>query len=55
MYTYCMIMAKKIPTIILLGYYEGLSTIMRKANIEYRFSDTNPKGLSKNERCYSIC
>ena len=20
-----------------------------KANIEYRFSDTNPKGLSKNE------
>ena len=49
MYTYCMIMAKKIPTIILLGYYEGLSTIMRKANIEYRFSDTNPKGLSKNE------
>ena len=24
MYTYCMIMAKKIPTIILLGYYEVL-------------------------------
>ena len=49
MYTYCMIMAKKIPTIILLGYYEGLTTILRKANIEFRFSDTQPKGLVKSE------
>lgn len=49
MYTYCMIMAKKIPTIILLGYYEGLTTILRRANIEFRFSDTQPKGIAKSE------
>ena len=39
MYTYCKIMNKKIPTILLLAYFEGLSTVMNKANIRYHFSD----------------
>ena len=39
MYTRCTIMAKKIPTIILLSYFEGLTTVMNKAGIKYQFSD----------------
>ena len=49
MYTYCKIMAKNIPMVLLLGYYEGLSTTLRKANIGYQFSDTHPKNISKEK------
>lgn len=49
MYTYCKIMAKNIPMILLLGYYEGLSTTLRKAGVEYYFSDTRPNKLPKEK------
>lgn len=43
MYTRCTIMKKNIPTILLLSYYEGLTTVMNKAAIPYRFTDKRPK------------
>lgn len=39
MYTYCVIMQKKIPTVLILSYFEGLTTVMNKANIKYHFTD----------------
>ena len=42
-YTYVVVMQKKIPTIILLSYFEGLSAVMNKANIKYHFSDKRIK------------
>lgn len=39
MYSSCTVMGKKIPTIIMLGYFEGLTTVMNKAEIKYRFTD----------------
>lgn len=42
------IMAKDIPLVLLLGYCEGLSTVMKKANINHYFTDKRPK-LSTNQ------
>jgi UDP-2,3-diacylglucosamine pyrophosphatase LpxH len=39
MYTRCKIMEKFIPTGLLLAYWEGLSTVLRKAHIKYEFTD----------------
>lgn len=39
MYTRCKIMEKFIPTGILLSYWEGISTMMRKAHIKFEFTD----------------
>lgn len=47
-YTRATIMAKDIPIILLLGYCEGLTTVLKKANIKYRFSDTRVR-VSDNE------
>lgn len=47
-YTRATIMRKRVPLIMLLGFVEGLSTVMRKAGIKYRFSDTRPKDLDIN-------
>lgn len=49
MYTYCKIMAKNIPMVLLLGYYEGLSTTLRKAGVGFTFSDVRPKNIG-NEK-----
>jgi len=38
-YSRATIMAKHVPLILLLGYCEGLTTILKKANIKYYFSD----------------
>lgn len=37
------IMSKEIPLIFLLGYFEGLTKVIRKANLQHRFSDTKPE------------
>jgi len=48
MYTSCKIMQRKIPTIILLGYFEGITTVLKKQGIDYKFYDKRPKAeLSK--------
>lgn len=43
MYTTCTIMAKKVPTILLLAYLEGLTTVLKKAEIKCEFSDKRKK------------
>lgn len=51
-YTDCTIMAKRVPTILLLSYLEGLSTILKKANIKFEFSDTRKvlTGMDKTDK-----
>ena len=39
----CVIMKKNVPTIFLLSYAEGLTTVLRKANIKYTFQEARPK------------
>lgn len=46
-YSTATIMAQTIPFITLLGYWEGLSTVMKKANIKYTLSDKKPTISSK--------
>lgn len=43
MYTQATIMKKRVPIILILAYLEGLSGVLKKADIEYKFSDTRPK------------
>lgn len=47
-YSQATIMRKHVPVIILLGYCEGISTVLKKANIKHYFTDTRPKE-SENE------
>ena len=42
------IMAKDVPLVLLLGYCEGLTTVMRKANINHHFTDKKPS-ISSNQ------
>jgi len=42
-YSRCKIMKKYVPTIFLLAYTEGLTTVMRKAGIQYTFQEARPK------------
>ena len=39
MYSRCNIMNEKIPMIILLGYWEGLNAVLKKAGIEYTLKE----------------
>lgn len=43
MYTRCKVMKKNIPLVVFLSYCEGLSTVLRKAKIQYVFSDKRPR------------
>lgn len=43
MYTRCKVMKKNIPLIVFLAYCEGLSTVLRKAEIKYMFTDKRPR------------
>lgn len=43
LYTRATVMAKQVPLILLLGYCEGLSTVLRKAEIKHYFTDKRPK------------
>lgn len=49
MYTRATIMRKQVPIILLLGYLEGLTTVLRKANIKHQFSDKRPSNLSVDQ------
>lgn len=46
-YSLCKIMAQWIPMISLLGYWEGLSTVLKKANITITTTDKRPRLTSK--------
>lgn len=37
------VIRKQVPLVLLLGYLEGLTTVMRKAGVQHSFSDTRPK------------
>lgn len=43
MYTHCTVMKKHIPLILLLSYCEGLTTVLRKAEVNFFFTDTRPR------------
>lgn len=47
-YSRAKIMNKYVPLIILLGYCEGLTTVLKKANINHYFTDKRPK-LTNNQ------
>ena len=54
-YTYseASILSSKIPMIIVLGYLEGLTTVLSKARIKYEFVQTLPKEIRySNEKDY---
>ena len=46
----CKIMKKDVPTILLLAYFEGLSTVLTKAKIKYTFTPTRPRFSSNVEK-----
>ncbi len=46
-YSLCKIMAQYIPMISLLGYWEGLTTVLNKANISITTTDKRPSLSSK--------
>jgi len=48
MYSRATVMGKKVPIVLLVGYCEGLSTVLKKGNVRHYFSDTRPK-VSDNE------
>ena len=48
-YTRAYIMQKHVPVVLLISFLEGLSTVMKKANIKHYFSDKKPKDISNNE------
>jgi GNAT superfamily N-acetyltransferase len=43
MYTRCKVMKKNVPLIVFLAYCEGLTAVLRKAEIAYTFSDKRPR------------
>ena len=47
MYTAAKIMNKWVPIVLLLGYCEGLSAVLKKAKIKYEFSDKRVKQTDK--------
>jgi len=50
LYAFATIASKKIPCIFLMGYWEGIESVLNKANIQYRFDNTSKKANNnKNE------
>lgn len=47
MYTAAKIMNKWVPIVLLLGYCEGLTSVLRKAKIKYEFTDKRVKQTDK--------
>lgn len=43
-YSIAIIMGKKVPVLFLLGFFEGLTTVLKKAGIAFEFSDKAPNG-----------
>lgn len=60
MYAKVKTMEKMIPVMVLLSFWEGFSTVLKKMGAEYRLSDTYPKNLYTSESvlkfkdCYFI-
>ena len=50
-YTSIRIMSKDVYTGMLLGLWEGISSILKRMNIKYRLEKKAPKNLSPNENC----
>lgn len=48
MYSRAKIMNKHVPLILLLGYCEGITTVLKKANIKHYFTDKRPT-ISEDE------
>lgn len=48
LYSRATVMAKQVPLVLLLGYCEGLTTVLRKAEIKHHFTEKRPK-LTANE------
>lgn len=42
-YTRARLMDKDVPILLLLGYVEGITTVLRKSNVKHYFSDTRPR------------
>lgn len=49
MYSRATVMKKHVPLILLLGFFEGLSTVLRKASINHYFTDKRPQNLDHNK------
>jgi hypothetical protein len=49
MYDTVTIMSQSIPFIVLLMYWEGISTVFKKIGLKYRFSTKYPSSLKSNE------
>lgn len=60
MYAKLRTMEKMVPVVILISFWEGFSTVLKKMNADYRLSETNPKDLGTSESvlrfkdCYFI-
>lgn len=60
MYAKLRTMEKMVPVIILISFWEGFSTVLKKMNATYRLSDKSPRELSPTESvirfkdCYFI-
>ena len=50
MYNRATIMAKDVPVVLLISYFEGIDGMMKRANIQHYFSDTRPR-LAHGENC----
>lgn len=49
-YSRCKIMKKFVPTSLLLAYCEGLTSLLKKANIKYVFQEGRPRFFSNEEK-----
>ena len=50
MYTRATIMSKQVPIVLLLCYFDGIDSFLKRAEIEHYFSDTRPR-LAADENC----
>ena len=48
-YTRAKLMKREVPLILLMCYYEGISTVLKKANIRHYFSDTHVRINTNDE------
>ena len=45
MYTRCTTMSKPVAVGLLLGFWEGLESILKKGKVKYRLTDGYPKDI----------
>ena len=49
MYANVVVMKHAIPVMILIGFWEGISTIFKKIGLEYTIQNSKPKNMKSNE------